>query len=426
MDESEVASLGEKTATYLEFSNEVTTKIQKGALHQTYAQNRNAAKLSQTYSMLSFFVPVAVFTEIYYAWAFFPRHRGHVSQALFSLWRSFSIGTLWTSYYHATNKLNEDSERLFFQLEKAYGAAKGLLAVVESSQKLPEQIRVNYSEGDLRALELFLKECDFVFSDDIPRAYKYGKALAAIRLLLDLRPLYAYLMRGVARADFFTSVALGVELNSELTFVELLDSPEMQIVASDLKPLSMSGEVVGNDYRMGESYPKNIMLSGRSKSGKSYYMRTLGQNIFLAQTLGIVRGEMRLTPVQVVNAFLDAKDKIGQSSYQNERDNIKKLLSDYEKFSTATRSLLFLDKPFRTTNLKKAEYATGKVLPKLFEFENGLSVVSTNLQSLEDLEVKPTFSTINLKMPENLSFKAELGFEVNSNLSASLRLKFQK
>jgi len=130
---------------------------------------------------------------------------------------------------------------------------------------------------------------------------------------------------------------------------------------------------------------KSILLTGSNMSGKSTFIRTLGINAILGQSLNLCFAEsFEMPKMHVSSAIRIADDLMTDSSYYfQEVTAIKKLMvaSDEEN-----ANLFLLDELFKGTNTLE-RIASGKaVLSRLAQKENLVFIASHDLELSELLK----------------------------------------
>lgn len=102
---------------------------------------------------------------------------------------------------------------------------------------------------------------------------------------------------------------------------------------------------VGNDL---DFNGRNVLLTGSNASGKSTFLRSLGVNQILAQTLGYVYGNSYETSFYKVISSISLSDDIvaGDSYFMAESKAIKRMIEENKEH----KPLIILDEIFRGTN----------------------------------------------------------------------------
>jgi len=139
------------------------------------------------------------------------------------------------------------------------------------------------------------------------------------------------------------------------------------------------GDAVPNDVTLAAP---GLLVTGSNMAGKSTFLRTLGANVLLAQSLGVACAtSLAITPLRVV-ASMGADDDLSASVslYQAEVLRLRELLETHDGTEPA---LVLLDEVFRGTNPHDRLAASSAVIWALAE--HNLVVAATH-----DLELART------------------------------------
>ena len=109
---------------------------------------------------------------------------------------------------------------------------------------------------------------------------------------------------------------------------------------------------------------QGVLVTGSNMSGKSTFLRTVGVNAILAQTIGTCLARTYAAPVFVVRSCIGRSDDLvgGKSYYLAE---VEALLGLVEASETADCCLFLLDELFRGTNAVERIAAGEAVLREL-------------------------------------------------------------
>ena len=112
--------------------------------------------------------------------------------------------------------------------------------------------------------------------------------------------------------------------------------------------------------------PYGLLLTGANMSGKSTFLRTLGVNVVLAQTIHTCLASTYRAPVLAVRSLMGHADDLnaGRSYYLSEVQGAVDLVRASE---TGTPHLFLLDELFRGTNAAERIAASAAVLEHLVE-----------------------------------------------------------
>jgi hypothetical protein len=137
---------------------------------------------------------------------------------------------------------------------------------------------------------------------------------------------------------------------------------------------------------------ESVLLTGSNMSGKSTFIRTVGTNAVLAQTIHTAFATSWRSPRCAVRTVIGRADSIldGTSYYRAEVDAVGTLL----KGSSAERRLLLFDELFRGTNSIERVAAAKAVLAHL---DNGNDLVIVATHDVELLELLPGYAAFHFR-----------------------------
>lgn len=154
---------------------------------------------------------------------------------------------------------------------------------------------------------------------------------------------------------------------------------DASVVATGLVHPLLLEDGVPNDVTLG---PRSLLITGSNMAGKSTFLRTIGANLVLAQTMGLACAQsFRCKKLRIV-ASMQAHDDLGGSVslYQAEVLRIRTLL---EQGQGDPPCLALLDEVFRGTNPSDRVAASGAVLLELAK--RNVAVAATHDLALVDL-----------------------------------------
>ena len=127
---------------------------------------------------------------------------------------------------------------------------------------------------------------------------------------------------------------------------------------------------------------RSVLITGSNMAGKTTFLRTVGINVILAQTLNLCLAEQATLPRAVVRSSIRREDRLakGESYYSVELERIRGMLQDAEGSSL---HLFLLDEIFRGTNTLERISAATAVLN--FLGRSHLALVTTHDLELQDL-----------------------------------------
>ena len=136
-------------------------------------------------------------------------------------------------------------------------------------------------------------------------------------------------------------------------------SPRTLVATGLVHPLLPEG--VRNDVELG---PRGLLVTGSNMAGKSTFLRTVGVNAVLAQTLGVACARAFACPPVRVLASMQARDDLG-ASVSLYRAEVLRILALLRWGTGPTPCLVLLDEVFRGTNPTERIAAAGAVLLEL-------------------------------------------------------------
>jgi DNA mismatch repair ATPase MutS len=127
---------------------------------------------------------------------------------------------------------------------------------------------------------------------------------------------------------------------------------------------------------------RSILITGSNMAGKTTFLRTVGINVILAQTLNLCLAEKALMPRVMVRSSIRREDRLaqGDSFYAVELARIQEMIQDAEGDHL---HLFLLDEIFRGTNTLERISAATAVLHYLGLAH--LALVTTHDLELQDL-----------------------------------------
>ena len=141
---------------------------------------------------------------------------------------------------------------------------------------------------------------------------------------------------------------------------------------------------IPNDFRF-ES--KNILVTGSNMAGKTTFLKTLGVNSILSQTLNICFAESFTAPFLKVISSIERAENIisGKSYYLAEVESILRIINAAD---SPGLHLLIIDEIFRGTNSVERTAASIEVLKYLANAKDFVIVATHDMQLTERLENK--------------------------------------
>lgn len=150
---------------------------------------------------------------------------------------------------------------------------------------------------------------------------------------------------------------------------------------------------------------KSVLITGSNMSGKTTFMRTIGLNSILAQTINLCFAKSaNVPPIKVFSAMRISDDLLNSKSYyQQEVDYLKAFIDQAEKPSTC---LFLLDEIYKGTNTQERIAAGYAVLYELANNQNIVFVATHDVELTQLLQPSYALYHFSEQVHEN-----SLGFD---------------
>jgi DNA mismatch repair ATPase MutS len=187
------------------------------------------------------------------------------------------------------------------------------------------------------------------------------------------------LLQATAQVDVAISIASFREALPYYSFPVISNEKNSFFASEVYHPLI--NDAVANTMDL--SYGKSVLISGSNMSGKTTFIRTIGINTILAQTINTVCARKFTTPVLKVHSAIKISDDLldDTSYYFQEVKTMKKMIVASE---SASQNLFLLDEIFKGTNTIE-RIASGKAVLSYLSQNSNLVLVSTHHLELIDL-----------------------------------------
>jgi hypothetical protein len=182
----------------------------------------------------------------------------------------------------------------------------------------------------------------------------------------------------VGEADTALSIALLREESPSFCIPDIRNGTRHMVASEVYHPLIF--EAVANSIDLSA---KSALLTGSNMSGKTTFIRTIGTNAILAQTINTCFAkEFRMPALHIHSAIRISDDLLSEKSYYfDEVLAVKALL---EESRSGSANLFLLDEMFKGTNTIE-RVAAGKAVLEYLNKENNLVFVATHDLELADL-----------------------------------------
>ena len=271
----------------------------------------------------------------------------------------------------------------------------GYLGTLISSAKKLSKIKCEELSDELSELKTLLepvknidKKTFFVADNDAADAVlEYIKIilLAKIRCyyslvdtIKDNRESLIKIYSLVGKIDAYISIASYRERLDDYTYPNFIDRDKYLKLNDALHPLILDG--VPNSIELNK---RGIVLTGSNMSGKSTFMRTIGTNILLSQTIYTsLCSEYTGSFFRILSSLSIADDVTqGKSYYLGECNSLLRILNSIEE---EIPSFCIIDEIFKGTNPLERIASSKEILRYIMD-RNALAIVATH-----DLELAET------------------------------------
>lgn len=180
----------------------------------------------------------------------------------------------------------------------------------------------------------------------------------------------------VGQLDCALSVA-GLRESTNCCQPSLSTETKVMAVTDAYHPLTHNG--VANGISINK---KSVLLTGSNMSGKTTFIRTIGVNALLAQTLNFCFAKSFTLPRMKIHSVLRVTDDLlsEKSYYFEEVLSIKKLLDEVKN---GTQNLFLLDELFKGTNTTE-RIASGKAILSYLNQGDNIVFISTHDREMAD------------------------------------------
>lgn len=173
-----------------------------------------------------------------------------------------------------------------------------------------------------------------------------------------------------------------------------------------------------------EFHSKNVLITGSNMAGKTTFLKTMGVNAILAQTIHMAMAEAYQAPFLKVLSSIGREDNLvtGKSYYLAEVESILRLI---EASKSDAVHLLILDEIFRGTNSIERLAAAAEVLDFLANQKDFILVATHDLQLCELLNHKfHNFHFREKVSDQGLAFDYKIQSGKSTSRNAIALLKF--
>lgn len=217
---------------------------------------------------------------------------------------------------------------------------------------------------------------------------------------IHLAPYFALIAEMDAYHAIATQMVATENTENQFCFAQFIHTGKPTIKAHKIWNVVVKNPVANN---FDES--RSIILTGANAGGKSTMMRSILQNILLAQTFGIATGKsFELTPFDVINSYLHITDNVekGLSRYAAELQSANEIVEQAKTLRPDEKFFFVIDELFTGTGGKEGEtlafeFINDDLAPYLdrtqlifaTHFEKLKEIEATNPQRFANYKINP-------------------------------------
>jgi len=197
----------------------------------------------------------------------------------------------------------------------------------------------------------------------------------------------AQLFASIAEMDAYNAIATKIiaskARHNKFCFAKFIKA-EKPIVRSTLLWNLLTADAVPNSIEQ----DRHIILTGPNAGGKTTVIRSVLQNIILAQSYGIAAAEtFELTQFDIIASYLNISDDIirGDSLFAAEIKRAQEILQSIHSLSLHQKMFFALDELFTGTAAQQGEECAYEFIKKVASYDQVLSIYATHFNLLKDL-----------------------------------------
>ncbi len=195
------------------------------------------------------------------------------------------------------------------------------------------------------------------------------------------RPDIEIIFNAVGKVDMAISISSLRETLPYFSFPQI--SPENHSINATEIFHPLISKPIANSIEISDD--KSVLISGSNMSGKTTFLRTIGVNLILAQTINTVCAKSFSCPPMRIHSAINIADSImdNTSYYYQEVKAIKNMIEESE---SGFKNLFLLDELFKGTNTVERISSGKSVLSYLNQNENIVIVSTHDLELIELLK----------------------------------------
>lgn len=203
------------------------------------------------------------------------------------------------------------------------------------------------------------------------------------------------ILASIAELDAYNAIATKViqskNSSNPFCFVTHLESPYPYINMKDFWNVLIKNAVPNT-----LTEDRSLILTGPNAGGKTTAIRSILQNIVLAQTFGIAAArECSMTMFDVIHSYLNISDDYvsGLSLFAAEVKRAQQIIQHLKTLEPGQKFFFGLDELFTGTNAEDGETCAYEFVKRLAEFNNAQFVYATHFNKMKELASESEFCT---------------------------------
>jgi len=230
-----------------------------------------------------------------------------------------------------------------------------------------------------------------------------------------------------------------IELNNLINLIYLSDTIYSLYIANiennlimpeylneELPSVSISGlrhpnidkdKVVKNDIYLNNK--NNLVITGPNAGGKSTFIKAIGINILLSQTICLTFCDsIKITPFYYIASQMTIIDNKGiESLFEAEMNRIIKNVNVIKECNTdSKKSIIFLDELFNSTNVIEGICGSYGICKKLAEINTNITLLTTHFTYLYKLQDTGNYNNYKMNV-EVTNDKIQFPYKISKGIS---------
>ena len=307
----------------------------------------------------------------------------------YTLYKSYSTAIKKRDKLHSLNRLVCIADKLE-ELASVYNLdLQFLISNIKGSQ-------AKATLQELRKSRYNKKDTKFFYTPKV-HAFVYNLYL---HHQLDLAEIFAC----IAELDACNAIATKIVMQTEQNpwcFAQEVHAENPLVQAQQLWNVLVA-KAVANDF----SEHRNVVLSGPNAGGKTTFIRSVLQNILLAQSFGVAAAaSFAYTPFDYIHSFIHISDDLmnGLSLFASEVKRAKDIVACIKAMQPGQKYFFALDELFTGTNAEDGQACACEYLSKLASYDNIQFIYATHFEKLKEMaELEPACANYKVDAPDRL------------------------